>query len=172
MNFQTIAGNDGSAEARVVDCHEIDEITALTLAAGADRTCRLGHGLDDQNARHDRAIREMTGEMRFVDRHVLDANRRIITIDLDDLVDEQERVTMRQKLHDFQNVSRAERRLGFFSHRFFLLFFYHALQRAPEYRPCRAGNTSSDALASHHNGRRPERRRQHRSSPQSARRHQ
>ena len=43
--------------------------------------------LDDQHARHDRLLGEMAREMRLVDGHVLDADGRIVAVDLDDAID-------------------------------------------------------------------------------------
>ena len=61
----------------------------------------LGLGLDRmaavmQDAGHDRAAGEMAHEMRLVHRHVLDADAGLVALRLDDSVDKQKGVTMRQ----------------------------------------------------------------------------
>src|SRR5258707_5313883 len=97
MDAQRVAGHDGAPEPRIVDTHEIDQL-ALGLAPNRldDEHCgSLGHRLDDQHARHHRALREVAGEIGLVDRHVLDADGTGVRHDLDDPVDHQKRVAMR-----------------------------------------------------------------------------
>jgi len=62
---------------------------------------RLREGLHDQHPRHDRVSGEVPLEVRLVDRHVLDSDDPLPGFPLDDPVHEQERVPVRQQLHDF-----------------------------------------------------------------------
>ena len=61
----------------------------------------------------------MTLKMRLVRGHVLDADRRDVTIDIHDPIHHQERITMRQQLQYLENIG-AFQRLGLFTHRSFL----------------------------------------------------
>src|SRR5260221_10552105 len=97
VDAQRVAGHPRAAEAGAVDADEIDE---LAFRAAAQRLNDedgggLRHRLDDQHARHHRALGEVAGEIGFVDRHVLDPDGTRIGDDLDDPVDHQERVAMR-----------------------------------------------------------------------------
>jgi hypothetical protein len=74
------------------------------LVVDHQRARGLGHGLDDQHARHHRPAGEMADEERLVHRHVLDAGARQVGIHVDDAVDQQERRPMRQQLHDADDV--------------------------------------------------------------------
>jgi hypothetical protein len=56
MEFDPIARHDRLAEAGIVDGHEIDQVAGFAFLLGADRAGRLGHALDQKNARHDRLI--------------------------------------------------------------------------------------------------------------------
>src|SRR5580658_8986714 len=73
MDADHVAGDDRTAETRVIDAHEIDE---LAFGARAKRMHhqhgrRLRHRLDDEDARHHRALREVALEEGLVDRYVL-----------------------------------------------------------------------------------------------------
>jgi hypothetical protein len=57
----------------------------------ADRPRGLGHALDQEHAREDRAAREMAGELRLVEGDVLDADAGAVAVDLDDPVHQEER---------------------------------------------------------------------------------
>ena len=48
--------------------------------------------------------------MRLVDRDVLDADAGLVAVDLDDPVDEQKRIAVRQRFQDLQDVHRLEAR--------------------------------------------------------------
>src|SRR5690606_13427470 len=100
MELHAVARHDRLAKAGVVDRHEINKVRAALGLARTDRASRLRHALDEQNARHDRMLGEMPGELRLVDRYVLDADSRLVPVDLDDLVDQQERVTMGKQRKD------------------------------------------------------------------------
>ena len=112
-------------EAALVDGHEIYDLR-LGVAhriEHADRTGGLRHRLDDQDARHDWLLRKMTGEMRLVDRDIFDADRRIVVIDLDDAVHQQERIAMRQQRHQLADIDGLKRYRLCFSHNNLVPFF-------------------------------------------------
>jgi hypothetical protein len=69
---------------------------------------RLRQPFDDEHPRHDRELREMPLEERLVDGHALDADGALVAIHVDDAVDHQEGIAMRQELHHPRDVSRAE----------------------------------------------------------------
>ena len=54
-----------------MDAHEIDKLTNLVDALQGQNSTRLGHGLDDEDARHDRRTREMPGEKWLIDGDIL-----------------------------------------------------------------------------------------------------
>ena len=104
--MQLIAGIDGPAEAAIVDGHEIDQ---LAFGCGSERVDhedgrRLRHRLDDQDARHDRRAGEMSLKIGLADADVLDADGALVGIHLDDAVDHQEGVAMRDHLHDPDDI--------------------------------------------------------------------
>ena len=73
---------------------------------GSERQQRGGlrHRLEDQHARHHRAVREMADEERLVDRDVLERLDALARFDLEHPVDQQERVAVRQLLEYFVDV--------------------------------------------------------------------
>ena len=99
MQFEPVAGHHRPAELGVVDGHEIDQ-RRLVAARSCSRqmapaVCAIASMISTPG---------MTGwpgkvalEMRLVDRDVLDADRRIVAVDLDDPVDQQEGIAMRQQ---------------------------------------------------------------------------
>ena len=74
----------------------------------ADRAGRLRHAFDQQHAGHDRMVGKMTLELRLVEGHVLDADAGFVAADVDDPVDQQKRIAMRQRFQELQDVHRFE----------------------------------------------------------------
>lgn len=72
----------------------------------------LGHGLNLQDARHQRARREVAREEVVVDGDVLDADGVLARHVLNDAVDEEERETMREAVHDLVDVEDGRLREG------------------------------------------------------------
>ena len=66
----------------------------------AERAGGLRHAFDQKHAGHDRVPGKMSLEIGLVRRDVLDADGRAVAVHLDDAVDEEEWVAMRQKLED------------------------------------------------------------------------
>src|SRR5215204_3869046 len=102
---ERVAGDYGSAEAGVVDAAEEDELALapLYLLERIDRA-HLRHRLDDEDAGHDGRAGEVSLKEMFVDRHLLDPDDTHALRQLDDAIDEQERVTVRQNLLDGAGV--------------------------------------------------------------------
>src|SRR6266446_2723576 len=128
MDVEAVAGHDRAAEAGVVDAHEIDQLALGVLAERMDdeHGGGLRHRLDDQHPGHDRPAREMALKERLVDRDILDPGGPNIRHRIDDLVDHQKRVAMRDHFHDPLNVDlggllvragRIDHRPSFFSAR-------------------------------------------------------
>src|SRR5678816_2603329 len=107
-----VARNDRTAEACLVYRHEIDERRILELfdVAHAKRAGGLRHAFDEEHARHNRIARKMALEVRLVRGHVLDAGSRAVPVHVDDAIDKEEWVTMRQKLEDVRDLSPSELR--------------------------------------------------------------
>ena len=122
------AGLDRSAEFRPLDGHEIDQLAGVREAERFDRehARRLGERLDDQHARHDRTPREMPLEEPLVDGDRLDRDDRPVELQRFDAVDEQHRITMRQRRHHPPDIERG--RGG----------AWRGAVTGPDYRPCGA----------------------------------
>src|SRR6056297_2198980 len=109
VEMELIAGYHGAVEARLVD---LDQVEKLLRAAGLfarkvrQTTGSLGHRLQDQHAGHDWMPREMALKEMFVDRHVLDRMNpgRVFHRPIQHPIDQQERVTVRQKAEDVFDV--------------------------------------------------------------------
>src|SRR5581483_1287027 len=110
MIVQLVARQHRLAELGAVYPHEIHELGFVgdVEVADAQGARRLSQPLDDQNARHDRELGEVPLEERLVDGDALDADGADVGVHLDDLVDQQERIAMRQQLHHARDVGRAE----------------------------------------------------------------
>src|SRR3954447_3178219 len=101
-NMKAIAGKNRAAETGVIDTHEINQLALRFAPEGMDdqHGRRLRHRLDDQDARHYRPAREVTLKIMLVDRDVLDAGGPHIRHRIDDLVDHQKRIAVRDHFHD------------------------------------------------------------------------
>src|SRR6478609_9371848 len=107
-----VARHHGAPEARLVDCHEINERRLFKLldVTHAERAGGLRHAFNEENARHHRIAREVPLEIGLVGGDVLDADGRAVTVHVDDAVDEKERIAMRQKLEDVGDLRRPQLR--------------------------------------------------------------
>src|SRR5262245_24497753 len=103
---QLVAWHDRAAEARIVEAHEIDELAVERRAQGVDDEDGggLGHRLDDEDAGHHRVARKMPLEDRLVHRNVLDPDAALVGHSILDAVDHQERIAVRDHLHDALGV--------------------------------------------------------------------
>src|SRR4029453_9726086 len=73
---------------------------AAALVEAAHGAGSLRQALEQEHARHHRIVGKMALEERLAERHVLDADARLVTADGHDAVDEKERITVRQELQD------------------------------------------------------------------------
>src|SRR5262249_6881099 len=102
VDMKAVAGNHGTAKTRAVYRHEIDELPFRGRAQRVDHEHGRGlrHRLDNQHARHNRPRREMPLEVLLVDRDVLDPGCPLVGHGVNDLVDHQKRMTVRDHFHD------------------------------------------------------------------------
>src|SRR5690606_22913757 len=100
--FEGIARARRAAEARLVDAKQHDDALLVVARIMADRdgAANLRHALDDEDAREDWRARKVTLESRLVDGDVLDADRRVVAVDLDNPVNHEHRITVRQRAED------------------------------------------------------------------------
>ena len=105
FDAELVAGDDGAAEFGGVDAGEDHE---LVLAVGdlgeQQRAAGLRDGLDHQDAGHDGVVGEVAGEVRLVGGDVLDGDDARLALHLDDAVDEQEGIAVREDGHDLDDV--------------------------------------------------------------------
>ncbi len=107
---QLVAGRHLAPEARVVDAGEQEQRALAVVRArrpvGKNRR-RLGEGFDHQHPGHDRMTGKVPGKERLVHRHVLDRAQRLARLAGKNAIDQQERVPVRQELHDAVDVERT-----------------------------------------------------------------
>ena len=106
-----VAGGDRLAELALVDGHEEHLLGAQLVGpdvAAADRARRLRHALDQQHAGEDRQSGKVAHELRLVGGDVLDADAGFVAVDLDDAVDHQERIAVRQQLQQRLDIGCAQ----------------------------------------------------------------
>ena len=94
--LQLVAGLDDPLEADAVDAREQREPTAVLLLGEHGDGAGLRHRLDDQDPGHDRPAGEVPREVPLVRLNALARDRTRSRLQLDDLVDQQEGITMRQ----------------------------------------------------------------------------
>ena len=105
---EAISRHDGVAEFRFVDAQEVHQTIRRVEGIGSicEYAADLGQGFDDEYARHDRSIGEMTLKPRLVVRHhfvPVDADSRH---DIGNPVDQHEREPVREDLQDSSDVER------------------------------------------------------------------
>lgn len=101
FKHQRVAGNYRPSKAGFLNSGEEDELL-IPIFDFAQREYRpaLGHRFDHQDARHDRRAGEVSLKKRFVDADLFDADDPFARCEFDDTVNQQERITMRQKFLD------------------------------------------------------------------------
>ena len=98
--LELVPGHDDALEAHVVDTREERELAAVLLVGEDGDGARLGHGLDHEDAGHDRTPGEVPGEVPLVLAHELARHDPDAWLELDHLVEQQERVAVREDLFD------------------------------------------------------------------------
>jgi biotin-[acetyl-CoA-carboxylase] ligase BirA-like protein len=95
-----VAGLDDSLEAHVVDPREQRKTPTVLLLGEHGHRTGLGHCLHDQHAGHDRPSRKVPCEVPLIRTHALACDDVGAGLELDDLVEEQERISVRQNRLD------------------------------------------------------------------------
>src|SRR5574343_658847 len=98
---------DRALETGTVDAGEVHHrvLARVGLHRGEGQQRRgLGHRLEDQHARHHRAVREVAHEEGLVHRHVLQGDDALVLVQLGDAVHQQEGVAVREPLEDLVDV--------------------------------------------------------------------
>src|SRR5688572_15355704 len=107
---ELVSRDDRPAKAGLVDSAEEKKLLrALFVAhlAQAEECRALGHGLHDQDARHHRRAGKVSLEKLLVRGHVLQTGDLLAILgDLEDPVDQQHRIAMRQVFHDLDDGHR------------------------------------------------------------------
>src|SRR5271156_2843574 len=113
--FERVARDRRLAEFGLVYGQEKNRarILAGRHVAQAQHARGLRHTLDHQHARHDRVAGKMAEEMRLVEGDILDADAMLVAAHVDDTVDHEKRVAVRQQPQDFADIGDAE---GFYVH--------------------------------------------------------
>jgi hypothetical protein len=92
---------DRLTEAALVDAREIDELRlTILIAEKKENDTDLRQGFHNQDAGHDGVRREVTLEKGFVYRDVLQADSSGAPIGFDNLVNQQERIAVRDRMKD------------------------------------------------------------------------
>src|SRR6266571_4490212 len=105
-----VSRGDRTPELGAVDPREVHELRLpVRHSAQQEDGPHLGHRLDDQDARHDRVAGEVALEERLVEGDVLDADHALPLLDLQDPIDQEERVAVREDLQDPPDVHHGRR---------------------------------------------------------------
>ena len=106
MKFEYRSRAHGLAELHLVDGGKKHQLViSITAKRDAHHAgSGLRHGLDDQDARHDRIVGEMPGEIRLADTDHLNANRAMIRNNLLDPFDQQHGRPVRDPFLDLVNI--------------------------------------------------------------------
>jgi biotin-[acetyl-CoA-carboxylase] ligase BirA-like protein len=94
--LQLVARYDDALEANPVDPGEERHLAAVLLLGEHSHGTGLRHRLDDQDAGHDRTAREVTGEVPLVRTHAFSRDHPLAGSKVDDLVEEEEWIAVRQ----------------------------------------------------------------------------
>ena len=101
---------DDPLEAAVVDAGEERDLPAVRLVGEDGDGAGLRDRLDREHAGHDRPLGEVAREPPVVGADLAPADDALAGLELDDLVDEQERRAVRDELHDHVPAERGPRR--------------------------------------------------------------
>ncbi len=112
FDAELIAGGDGAAEAGVFDTGEDHEFgVAVGDLVEEERAAGLGDGFDHEDAGHDGVVGEVALKVGLVDGDVFDGDDALLALHLDNAVDEEEGIAVRQEGHDLEDVHRLLWRL-------------------------------------------------------------
>jgi hypothetical protein len=99
-----IPGFNLPLEANVVETGEERDLAPVFLQRKHGDSTDLGQRFDDQHARHYRVVRKMTLKKRITHGHILDANAAFASFELFDPIYQQERISVRDNLHDLDSI--------------------------------------------------------------------
>lgn len=92
-------------ELHVVEGHEVrDVLGGIDLLVHEEHASRLRERLDDQYPGHDGVSREVPLEERLIHGDVLQSHHPPVLFHVDDAIDEEERIPVRQDLHDLADL--------------------------------------------------------------------
>src|SRR5262249_48330251 len=77
--------------------------------AKAQNARGLRHAFNQQHSRHDRVVGEVAEKMRLVERHVFDSDAVILAANIDDAIDHDKGIAMRQQPQDFADIGDLDR---------------------------------------------------------------
>ncbi len=96
-----ISGSNRAAEARALNAGEDQQLVVAIGNFGKQQNrSGLRHRLDDQHSRHNGIAGKMAVKKWLVDRNVLKRDNSLGARDMNDAVDQQHRITMRQKFEN------------------------------------------------------------------------
>ena len=105
LDSHLISGNDRPAKLGFINTHKVNQrvlqiLVRISRGEQPENGARLRHAFNGQHSRHDRRTWEMTIEKRLVDADVLDGNKPLVQVDLENSVDQEKRISMRKNPHD------------------------------------------------------------------------
>src|SRR5438874_4455085 len=104
LDAQGVPWRHGPTEAAVVDAREQGELAAVLGKLEHGHRPSLGHRLDHQDPGHDWTPGEVSGELWLVRGHRLDRDHALALLELEDAVDQEERIPMRDDPHDLRRL--------------------------------------------------------------------
>ena len=108
FDAELVAGHDGLAELGAFDAGEDHELGFAIGDLGEQKsTASLGDGFNDENTGHDGVSRKVSVEVGLVGGDVLEGDDALAAFDLDNAVNEQERIAMWQDALDLDDVERG-----------------------------------------------------------------
>lgn len=107
LESQDVPRYDLPFEAHAVDPGEECELAAVLLHTQERHRTDLSQGFDDQHAGHNRMVGKMTLKKGVAHGDVLDADCPLAVFDLDDSINEQERIAVRNDLLNLSSIKQS-----------------------------------------------------------------
>src|SRR5881396_602281 len=104
LELELVARLDDPLEAHVVDPREEREPAAILLLGKHSHCACLGHRLDDQDPWHHGPSREVARQVPLVRPHRLPRDHALARLELDDLVDQEKRLAVREDRLDLRTA--------------------------------------------------------------------
>ncbi len=109
LDEECVAGHDGFAEFDFIGTHEVADFPLILRAAHHDNAGDLSHGFELKNAWHDGMVGKVSLEIRFVDGDSFHAGGFQFAIEFHNAIHHEERIAVRENLHDRIDVEGARR---------------------------------------------------------------